>query len=235
MFPPLYLSRTCSVFAPLRFRHFPRRSFVTTLLSLLILIDATSRACLSPPTELAVFFYSALSARMHHVRPSLCLEPRSPFFSPSRCIHLFSLTLVARQHHVALHVSVPLSRMSRCQSASLTTSLRLSRISLRIFALDIARWLIPTVLFHYAARHHAGLFAPFSTARTDISFVPHLPHRPPTSPSLYVKLSEFSPVWIYFASRNRMYVFIQTCPISSATQGRLCPSLCISLFLIYHK
>lgn len=72
----LYLSRTCSVFAPLRFRHFPRRSFVTTLLSLLILIDTTSRACLSPPTELAVFFYSALSARMHHVRPSLCLEPR---------------------------------------------------------------------------------------------------------------------------------------------------------------
>lgn len=50
--------------------------------------------------------------------------------------HLFSLTLVARRI-TFLHVSVPLSRMSRCQSASLTTSLRLSRISLRIFALDI--------------------------------------------------------------------------------------------------
>lgn len=132
----LYLSRTCSVFAPLRFRHFPRRSFVTTLLSLLILIDTTSRARVCPPpTELAVFFYSALSARMHHVRPSLCLVPRSPF-SPSRCIHLFSLTLVARRITL-LRVSVPLSECPECQSASLTTSLWLSRISLRIFALDI--------------------------------------------------------------------------------------------------
>lgn len=96
----LYLSRTCSVFAPLRFRHFPRRSFVTTLLSLLILIDTTSRACLSPPTELAVFFYSALSARMHHVRPSLCLEPRSPF--PPYPLHS-SLFVNSRSssHHVA--------------------------------------------------------------------------------------------------------------------------------------
>lgn len=101
VFPPLYLSRTCSVFAPLRFRHFPRRSFVTTLLSLLILIDTTSRARVCPrqPSS-AVFFYSALSARMHHVRPSLCLEPRSPF-PPSPLHSSLFVNSRSSSHHVA--------------------------------------------------------------------------------------------------------------------------------------
>lgn len=109
MFPPLYLSRTCSVFAPLRFRHFPPPFLCNdAFISPYPHRYYVARACLSPPTELAVFFYSALSARMHHVRPSLCLEPRSPFSPVPRCIHLFSLTLVAR-HITLLHVSVPLS------------------------------------------------------------------------------------------------------------------------------
>lgn len=95
-----------------------------------------ARACLSPPTELRRLFLFR-TIRPDASRPPVSV-PRNrgrPSLRP-RCIHLFSLTLVAR-HITLLHVSVPLSRMSRCQSASLTTSLRLSRISLRIFAHDI--------------------------------------------------------------------------------------------------
>lgn len=130
----LYLSRTCSVFAPLRFRHFPRRSFVTTLLSLLILIDTTSRARVCPRQLSSPSFFiphyppgCITSARLYASNAEVALLP----------VPLHSSLFVNSRRITLLHVSVPLSECPECQSASLTTSLWLSRISLRIFALDI--------------------------------------------------------------------------------------------------
>lgn len=94
-----------------------------------------ARACLSPPTELAVFFYSALSARMHHVRPSLCLEPRSPF-SPVPLHSSLFVNSRSSSHHVAPRIC---------------PSFRMSRMSVRLF--DYVSLALPYLTTYLRARH----------------------------------------------------------------------------------
>lgn len=130
----------------------PRRSFVTTLLSLLILIDGTSRS--SPPAGLVVFFYFAVRIICPDAPCSLassrgCSSPR-PLHSP-----LFAT----------------LSQLVTSQPPSVfpSISLSLQLLSLglfpyphgRVFALDTARD-TPAVPIHFQpvapCRSHRALF-----------------------------------------------------------------------------
>lgn len=210
-------------------RHF----FITTLLSFLILIDVTSCAtsCLSLPARTPRLF---LLHSLHY--PSGCIASArlygsnrcASLFSPFRCIHLFSLlsqlvtSRCSPSSSLSLFPSVPvLVRLFDCVSLAFPY----------LYCVSSRRGLIPADSSPLRRLRHAGLsLTPFSTVQTDISFTPyHLPCRLSTSLSFFVKLSEFSSV--YFASW--VYVFIQTCPISS--QDRLYPSFYISLFLIDHE
>lgn len=145
---------------------------VTTLLSLLIFIDATSRARVCPrrlSSSSSTTPQSALSVRMHRARlcttrsPVLSAPPRSPLFA----------TLAARY----ITASVSVSPFPERQSVPPTAS-RLPRL-FRVYAACLR------------ARHSA---TPVSLRRSffyrsDISFVPAIPRHL----SLHVKPSEFSP------------------------------------------
>lgn len=148
---------------------------------------------------------------MHHVRLSM---PRTEVallsVPPHSC--LFA-ALLAR--YITASVSASLFE---CPDVSPTLRLWLSRIYHDYHCVSSRSTLADSPGYSSPLRQlrYASLFAILSTVRIDISFVPHLSHRSPTLLSLHVKLSEFSPV--YFVFRNRVYVFIRTCPISSVTQ-----------------
>lgn len=115
-FPPPFLCNDAFI-SPYPHRYYVARVFVPANRARRLFLFRTIRPDASrPPVSMPRTEVALLSVPLHS--------------------SLFVKTLVARRITL-LHVSVPLSRMSRCQSASLTTSLWLSRISLRIFALDI--------------------------------------------------------------------------------------------------
>lgn len=136
VFPPLYLSRTCSVFAPLRFRHFPP-PFLCNDAFISPYPHRYYVARVFVPANRARRLFLFRTIRPDASRPPVSMPRNRGRPSPRPPLHS-SLFVNSRSssRHVAPRLC-PSFRMSRCQSASLTTSLWLSRISLRIFALDI--------------------------------------------------------------------------------------------------
>lgn len=203
--------------APLQLHHVPCHSFVTTLLSLLILIDATSRACSSPS------FLFLLRIICPDASRSLVSVPRGRPSLRSAAFTSFRYSRDSLHHSLRLCLflpSVPTSiRLSNCVSLAFPY--------LRIFALHTS-WLRLSLSTSPVVPCSP---CTFPIARTD------------TSSSLAchstLGFQDFPLSRSTLRFERRIYIFRYYYPIllsdSISSVGRLSPFLSTLLFLAYYE